>query len=57
MMQWVTFFFIENLKKGKELQYPFTRNIIDDVYQDIQNANLYKELEKKKMISFLPQEM
>ena len=42
------------LEKWKELQYLFTRNSMPDVYQDIQDGNVYKKLKEKDSFFSFP---
>lgn len=40
----LTFFLCADTEKLQQLQYPFTRKVIQDRLQDIQDGNLYQEL-------------
>lgn len=43
-MQFLINFLHINTEKWQQLQYPFTRKVIQDRLQDIQDGNLYREL-------------
>ncbi len=42
------------IEKWREIQYPFTRNSVHDVYQDIQDGNAYKKITEKGSFFSIP---